>query len=101
MRLRRRRPSVGADISTDASPGACTGRLAAVSGRRRRAAPSLAGAAGHLRISPRASRLAADSGIDPRTITGTGPEGRITERDVKAAVDAASAQPRSVRQRLP
>ena len=57
------------------------------------AAPSLAGGDGHLRISPRASRLAADSDIDPRTITGTGPEGRITERDVKAAVDAASARP--------
>jgi pyruvate dehydrogenase E2 component (dihydrolipoamide acetyltransferase) len=57
------------------------------------AAPSPAGGHGHLRISPRASRLAADSGIDPRTITGTGPEGRITERDVKSAIDAASAPP--------
>jgi pyruvate dehydrogenase E2 component (dihydrolipoamide acetyltransferase) len=47
---------------------------------------------GHLRISPRASRLAADSGVDPRTIVGTGPEGRITERDVRAAVEAASAR---------
>jgi pyruvate dehydrogenase E2 component (dihydrolipoamide acetyltransferase) len=44
-----------------------------------------------LRISPRASRLAADSGLDPRTISGTGPEGRITERDVQAALQAASA----------
>jgi pyruvate dehydrogenase E2 component (dihydrolipoamide acetyltransferase) len=55
------------------------------------AAPSSAAAAtdgARLRISPRASRLAADSGIDPRTITGTGPEGRITERDVKAALAA-------------
>jgi pyruvate dehydrogenase E2 component (dihydrolipoamide acetyltransferase) len=59
------------------------------------AAPSIAGRDGHLRISPRASRLAADSGIDPRTVIGTGPEGRITERDVKAAVDAASAAPAS------
>jgi pyruvate dehydrogenase E2 component (dihydrolipoamide acetyltransferase) len=56
------------------------------------AGPSIAGEV-RLRISPRASRLAADSGIDPRTITGTGPEGRITERDVKAAVGAASAAP--------
>jgi pyruvate dehydrogenase E2 component (dihydrolipoamide acetyltransferase) len=48
------------------------------------AGPSAAGEV-RLRISPRASRLAADSGVDPRTITGTGPEGRITERDVKAA----------------
>jgi pyruvate dehydrogenase E2 component (dihydrolipoamide acetyltransferase) len=44
-----------------------------------------------LRISPRASRLAADSGLDPRTIAGTGPEGRITERDVKAALETTSA----------
>src|SRR5450759_786681 len=51
------------------------------------AAPSVAGEV-RLRISPRASRLAADSGIDPRTITGSGPEGRITERDVKAAMAA-------------
>jgi pyruvate dehydrogenase E2 component (dihydrolipoamide acetyltransferase) len=68
------------------------------------AASSPAGGDIRLRISPRASRLAADSGIDPRTITGTGPEGRITERDVKAAsskpaaaveatADAAVAQP--------
>jgi pyruvate dehydrogenase E2 component (dihydrolipoamide acetyltransferase) len=53
-------------------------------------APSPADGAGRLRISPRASRLAADSGIDPRTIAGTGPEGRITERDVRAAVEAAA-----------
>jgi pyruvate dehydrogenase E2 component (dihydrolipoamide acetyltransferase) len=46
-----------------------------------------------LRISPRASRLAADSGIDPRTIKGTGPEGRITERDVQAALTAAPVVP--------
>jgi pyruvate dehydrogenase E2 component (dihydrolipoamide acetyltransferase) len=48
---------------------------------------------GHLRISPRASRLAADSGIDPRTLVGTGPEGRITERDVRAAMEARPAAP--------
>ncbi len=58
------------------------------------AAPSISVGEVRLRISPRASRLAADSGIDPRTITGTGPEGRITERDVKAAaVEAASVRP--------
>jgi pyruvate dehydrogenase E2 component (dihydrolipoamide acetyltransferase) len=57
------------------------------------ATPSQVAGDVRLRISPRASRLAADSGIDPRTIAGTGPEGRITERDVKAAVGAASAAP--------
>jgi pyruvate dehydrogenase E2 component (dihydrolipoamide acetyltransferase) len=47
---------------------------------------------GRLRISPRASRAAAEAGIDPRTIAGTGPGGRITERDVTAAL-AAPAPP--------
>jgi pyruvate dehydrogenase E2 component (dihydrolipoamide acetyltransferase) len=51
------------------------------------AAPD-AGRSDRIRISPRASRLAAGSGVDPRTIAGTGPEGRITERDVQAAIDA-------------
>jgi pyruvate dehydrogenase E2 component (dihydrolipoamide acetyltransferase) len=44
-----------------------------------------------LRISPRASRLAAEAGLDPRAIAGTGPDGRIVERDVKDAIAAASA----------
>ena len=48
----------------------------------------IGGENGMLRISPRASKLAAASGLDPRTIAGTGPEGRITERDVRAALEA-------------
>jgi pyruvate dehydrogenase E2 component (dihydrolipoamide acetyltransferase) len=53
-----------------------------------------------LRISPRASRLAAEAGLDPRALTGTGPEGRIVERDVASAVEAAAsaATPTSVPQ---
>ncbi len=39
-----------------------------------------------LAISPRASRLAAEAGMDPRAINGTGPDGRIVERDVRAAM---------------
>lgn len=54
------------------------------------AVPVEAGA--RLRISPRASRAAADAGIDPRTITGTGPGGRITEKDVLAAVAAVAGR---------
>ena len=50
------------------------------------AAPPVA-AGERLRISPRASRLAAEAGLDPRSITGTGPDGRIVERDVQAALD--------------
>ena len=44
-----------------------------------------------LRISPRASRTAADAGIDPRTLSGTGPGGRIVERDVITALARGAA----------
>jgi pyruvate dehydrogenase E2 component (dihydrolipoamide acetyltransferase) len=49
-----------------------------------------------LRISPRAAHIAADSGLDPRTVRGTGPEGRVVERDIRAAMaarDTAAAEP--------
>jgi pyruvate dehydrogenase E2 component (dihydrolipoamide acetyltransferase) len=48
-------------------------------------------AGGRLRISPRASRLAAQAGIDPRTVSGSGPGGRIVERDIQAVIDAGPA----------
>ncbi len=43
-----------------------------------------------LRISPRATRMAAEAGLDPRSITGSGPGGRIVERDVVAAIGTGS-----------
>ncbi len=44
-------------------------------------------------VSPRARALAAQKGIDPTTLRGTGPEGRVIERDVLAAAGAAPATP--------
>jgi dihydrolipoamide dehydrogenase len=44
----------------------------------------------HLAVSPRASRLAAEAGVDLRTVIGTGPHGRIVERDVAAAISTAA-----------
>ncbi len=40
-----------------------------------------------LRISPRARRLAKESAIDPSAIRGTGPGGRVVEKDVKAHLE--------------
>ena len=40
------------------------------------------------RISPRAAKLAKESVIDPTPIVGTGPGGRIVERDVKQYLEA-------------
>ncbi|HSJ05819.1 MAG TPA: pyruvate dehydrogenase complex dihydrolipoamide acetyltransferase [Longimicrobiales bacterium] len=41
-----------------------------------------------LRASPLARRLAEESGVDLATVEGTGPGGRITKRDIEAAVAA-------------
>ncbi len=46
--------------------------------------------AGEVRASPIARRMAAEHGIDLATVVGTGPRGRIGERDVQAAIDRAA-----------
>lgn len=51
------------------------------------AAPAVAAPA-VFKISPRAAKLAKDSVIDPNPIEGTGPGGRIVERDVRAHLEA-------------
>lgn len=43
---------------------------------------------GRLRISPAARQLAAELGVDPSTLQGTGPEGAITREDVQRAAAA-------------
>jgi pyruvate dehydrogenase E2 component (dihydrolipoamide acetyltransferase) len=50
--------------------------------------PEPAKPAGKIMASPRAKKLAADLGVDLAAITGTGPAGKITEQDIKAAADA-------------
>ena len=115
VRLGRAKP--GEAVPDDAAaPAAAGGRRAAARGsprrpvrRRSRSAAVVRGAdrpairdrraaaatrpPRHGRISPRASRVAADAGIDPRTISGTGPGGRIVERDVQAAIAARPSRP--------
>jgi pyruvate dehydrogenase E2 component (dihydrolipoamide acetyltransferase) len=46
-----------------------------------------------VRISPVARKLAADLGIDPASVVGTGPGGRVTLEDVQRAVQAGMPQP--------
>jgi pyruvate dehydrogenase E2 component (dihydrolipoamide acetyltransferase) len=45
------------------------------------------------RVSPIARRMADEYGIDVRALTGSGPGGRIVERDVQKAVEARQAVP--------
>jgi pyruvate dehydrogenase E2 component (dihydrolipoamide acetyltransferase) len=83
-------PPAGASVASVPAQSGLNGPVPAPPGVMR-AEPG--GATDHLRISPRASRLAAASGVDPRAIVGTGPGGRITERDVRSALDAANPAP--------
>jgi pyruvate dehydrogenase E2 component (dihydrolipoamide acetyltransferase) len=51
---------------------------------------------GGVRASPLARRLAEESGLDLRTVKGSGPRGRITRKDVEAALQAVTAAPTPV-----
>ncbi|MCV4600286.1 E3 binding domain-containing protein, partial [Escherichia coli] len=44
-----------------------------------------------LLVSPIAARMAAENGIDLKTIKGTGPNGRIIKRDIEALLKTAVA----------
>jgi pyruvate dehydrogenase E2 component (dihydrolipoamide acetyltransferase) len=59
--------------------------------RRERLSPEplIAEPPAFLRISPRAAKLAKETVIDPSPLAGTGPGGRILERDVKAYLTAS------------
>ena len=46
-----------------------------------------------MKASPVARRIAAELGVDLSTVTGTGPEGRVTETDVRAAAKSKPAIP--------
>ena len=54
-------------------------------------APAAAPVASGAPVSPRARKLAASAGVDASLATGTGPNGRIIERDVKELIANAPA----------
>jgi len=74
-----------------AAPAAASAPAAPVAAPAPRPAPQPVAApapAAKLVISPRAKALAKDACIDPSRIRGTGPNGRIVEKDVQAYLDA-------------
>ncbi|MGD8486229.1 MAG: dihydrolipoamide acetyltransferase family protein [Chloroflexota bacterium] len=96
-------PAEPAPVSAPAAPSAPATEAAATPAPATAAEPGpvsapaapapAATAGGKLKISPRASRVAAELGVDPRTVSGTGPGGRIVERDVRAAAEQAVPGP--------
>jgi len=82
--------SKSTDPSAVSAPSAAAGVAPA-------AAPAATGpvvrsfSTGDVRVSPRARKRAAAVGVDPTALSGTGPGGRVIERDVLAAAESAPA----------
>lgn len=55
------------------------------------AAPATPATAGRVKASPLAKKIAAERGVDLRSVTGSGPEGRVIRRDLEGAPAAAPA----------
>lgn len=53
--------------------------------------PVAVAATGRLIVSPLAARMAAESGIDLRSVSGSGPGGRIVKRDVEGLIEGKTA----------
>ncbi len=75
--------SAGGGASAPSSVPAAPGTAAREAANA--AAPAGAGPAGSVPSSPLARVLAAELGVDIRTVRGTGPGGRVVKRDVEAA----------------
>ena len=74
-----------AEQAESATPAASSGPSAGAS-----AAPARASGK-KVVVTPRARRLAQQLGVDVQTVAGTGPSGRITEDDVRAAASGEAA----------
>ncbi|MFI6810149.1 dihydrolipoamide acetyltransferase family protein [Streptomyces luteogriseus] len=80
-----------AEAESPAPPAGSTPPITTASQARDGDAMSPAAAqGGRLLISPIARRILREAGIDPRTVDGSGPGGRIRRRDVEAAIGARS-----------
>ncbi|MBK8952333.1 MAG: pyruvate dehydrogenase complex dihydrolipoamide acetyltransferase [Chitinophagaceae bacterium] len=73
---------VAAIKSGSGSPLTATGNKQAGTNTQQPALPSVATSDGRVKVSPLAKKLAAEKGIDLRSITGTGDGGRITKADI-------------------
>lgn len=84
----------------DAAPGAAPVAVAPAPAEVPAAAPAPAPAAkadgSRIRISPLARKTAAKLGVDYQNLTGSGPSGRIVQKDILAAAEAAKQQPAPV-----
>jgi pyruvate dehydrogenase E2 component (dihydrolipoyllysine-residue acetyltransferase) len=79
-------------VTATADDNATTARTSdVVAGNGRQEAAPLGGTSGRMIVSPLAARMAAESGIDLRSVTGSGPGGRIIKRDLEELIRQAQA----------
>jgi 2-oxoglutarate dehydrogenase E2 component (dihydrolipoamide succinyltransferase) len=81
--------AVVAEIDTSVKPEAAAAKPAAKAPAK---APDTAADCART-LSPAAAKTAAESGIDPATVAGSGKDGRVTKGDLLAAQQARSAAP--------
>jgi 2-oxoglutarate dehydrogenase E2 component (dihydrolipoamide succinyltransferase) len=86
-------PADGGSAADAGSPG---GSPAAAAGSAPATPPAdtatTAADHGESTLSPAVRRIVTERGLDPSTITGTGPKGRITKEDALAAAEAAAGK---------
>lgn len=77
--------------ASTASPAAQVDQPVATEGNGRHGEVTESAASGRLIVSPLAARMAAEAGIDLRSLSGTGPGGRIIKRDIESAMSQKGA----------
>jgi pyruvate dehydrogenase E2 component (dihydrolipoamide acetyltransferase) len=97
-------PTPAVEAEDEAAAGKAPGKTAvatdvAAGNGQQEAQPSESAPAGRLIVSPLAARMAAESGIDLRSVSGSGPGGRIIKRDVEGLIsESKSAAPAATSQ---
>lgn len=80
------------DAAPAAAPAAAAPAPAEVPAAAPAPAPAVKADGSRIRISPLARKTAAKLGVDYQNLTGSGPSGRIVQKDILAAAEAAKQQ---------
>src|SRR5258705_5024104 len=83
-------PEASSSVPNAAAHAATASTASAGNGRQGAVAESAS--SGRLIVSPLAARMAAEAGIDLRSLSGSGPGGRIIKRDIEAAMSGAGTK---------
>jgi pyruvate dehydrogenase E2 component (dihydrolipoamide acetyltransferase) len=83
-------PPAAAAAAPQPQPAPQAQAAAAGASNGRQTAPD---SSGRMIVSPLAARMAAESGLDLRSVQGSGPGGRIIKRDIEAALSQPKAAP--------